>query len=302
MKPVVYILESVDERALSRLPTDRFTIVMPGEEPEDFAAVRAIVVRGKEQVDRALIDRCPHLSVIVRNGVGVNNIDVDYATARGIQVLNVPGANADTVAEHTIGLMLMLVRGMYRLVREVKQGNWNYRDAYAGQELRQLKLGIIGMGDIGQKVGGIAGAMGMKISGASRNQIQRERVLADSDVVSLHVPLTDQTRDMIDAAALSRMKPGAFLINTARGEVVDAQALLEALESGHLGGYGSDLMVAADDDLRQRLLDHPKVLITPHAASLTALTFFELSDRGLRHVADHLGGVEVEAVYRVNEV
>ncbi|NJB85882.1 phosphoglycerate dehydrogenase-like enzyme [Lewinella marina] len=309
MKHLVYLLEPVDERALKELPTERFEVIPAGDHPADFTAVRAIVVRGKEQVDRALIDRCPGLKVIVRNGVGVNNIDVDYATQRGVQVLNVPGLNAATVAEHTLGLMLLLVRGMYRLVNEVKAGNWDYRLEYAAPELRGLTLGIVGKGDIGQRVAAGAGALGMSVRHSSRQPGDRAQgyrelpeLLAECDVVSLHLPLTDGTRGMIGADALRQMKAGSYLINTARGELVDGPALLAALQSGHLAGYASDLMVSGDAATVRQLVAHPNVLITPHAASLTELTFYELSERGLRHVAEFLDGKPIGEEYRVNRI
>ena len=306
MKPTVLFLESVDPEALALLSLDTYTVVLPGVEPAGYGQVQAIVTRGKGEVDRALIDRCPALRVIVRCGVGVNNIAVDYATTRGIQVLNVPGVNAATVAEHTLGLMLMLVRGMYRLVREVKEGNWDYRDTYAGRELRGLTLGIVGRGDIGQRVGGAAGALQMEVRYARRHRgdtaedhLPLAELLAQSDVISLHVPLTEETRNLIDAAALSRMPSGSHLINTARGEIVDAEALLDAVESGHLAGYASDLLPGTGE-VHRRLVAHPHVLITPHAASLTTLTFREISERGVRHVVEYLGGTAIPPKYRVN--
>ena len=309
MIPTVLFLESVDPSALQLLPTKEFHVLLPGQPVSDYLHIRAVVTRGKERVDRELIDRCPDLRVVVRCGVGVNNIDVDYATTRGVQVLNVPGINAPTVAEHTIGLMLLLVRGMYRMVREVKAGNWNYRDTYAGQELRQLRLGIVGMGEIGHLVAGLAGAMQMQVSYAGRNAALKPEgamdlpaLLAQSDVVSLHLPLTPDTRNLIDAAALKRMKSGSFLINTARGEIVDAAALLDALESGHLAGYASDLLPVADEELRERIVQHPAVVITPHAASLTELTFREMSERAVLHVVEFLGGEKVGERYLVNAV
>lgn len=306
MKPTIVFLEAVDPAALKLLPAGEFLLVPPGSTPVDYHQVRAIVTRGKGQVDRALIDRCPALEVIVRCGVGVNNIDVPHATERKIAVLNVPGVNAATVAEHTLGLMLLLVRGMYRLLREVKEGNWAYRDHYTGQELRGLTLGIIGRGAIGSKVGGAAGELGMQVRYAQRSPLKQQpdelplaELLSSSDVLSLHVPLTEETRQLIDAAALSQLRPGSFLINTARGEVVDAPALLDALESGHLAGYASDLL-SGEGAVQQRLIGHPDVLITPHAASLTALTFREMSERSVRHLVDHFAGHAIPGRYRVN--
>ena len=307
MPPTVYITEPIDERALSVLPDNRFAVIMPDAEPSDWEAIEAIVVRGQVQVDRSLIDRCPHLKLIVRNGVGVNNIDVDYATERGIQVLNVPGVNAATVAEHTLGLMLMSVRGMYRLVREVKENNYDYRNAYQGRELRSLTLGLVGRGDIGSRVAKLAAEFGMDViyttrSGGDRTDGYRDRdeLLAAADIVSLHLPLTESTDGLIDDAAFAKMKPGSYLINTARGEIVVGSALLQALESGKLAGYATDLMVKGDEDTVSRLVNHPAVLITPHAASLTELTYYELSERGLRHVRDFFARTSIPDEYRVN--
>ncbi len=307
MKPIIYIVEPIDGRALKVLPVKDYTIVLSGEEPSDYGGIRAIIVRGQVQVDRSLIDRCPNLQVIVRNGVGVNNIDVEYATERGIQVLNVPGVNAATVAEHTLGLMLLIVRGMYRLIREVKADNYDYRQEYSGRELRGLTLGLIGKGDIGSRVAASAGAMGMTTVYTSRTSGDRshgyrtmDELLSIADVVSLHLPLTDSSRGMIDEEALNRMKQGSYLINTARGEIVQEKALLAALESGKLSGYASDLMVKGDEETVRKLVHHPKVLITPHAASLTELTYYELSEQGLQHVKDFLTGHSIDQLYRVN--
>jgi phosphoglycerate dehydrogenase-like enzyme len=196
----------------------------------------------------------------------------------------------------------MLVRGMYRLVREVKTDNWAYRNDYAGQELRQLKLGIIGMGDIGKRVGAIAGAMQMEVSGAGRERTAVQRVLRESDVVSLHVPLTDETRGMIDATALETMRPGAYLINTARGEVVEAAALLRALESGQLAGYASDLLPVGEDDVVRNIVQHPAVIVTPHAASLTKLTYQEMSVITVNNTLEYLKKGKVEKRCIVNRL
>ena len=300
-RPVIYFLETVDPAGLEAISGDEYQAILPSQ-VTPCTRVRALITRGKGQVDRALIDRCPDLRVVGRCGVGVNNIDVDYCTERGIQVLNVPGVNAATVAEHTIGLMLMLVRGMYRLVREVKHDNWAYRDTYAGKELRALRLGIVGMGDIGTRVGALAGALEMRVSGAGRERAAREVLLRESDVVSLHVPLTEATRGMIDAAALAQMKPGAYLINTARGELVEAAALLASLEVGQLAGYAGDLAPVGEKKLVQQILLRPDVLVTPHTASLTALTYREMSVLTVSNVVTYLNGKKIAAHYRVNAV
>ncbi|CAH1002509.1 Hydroxypyruvate reductase [Neolewinella maritima] len=290
MKPTILFLESIDPAAMSLLAPAAYDIVLPGSPLADYSNVQAIVTRGKGRVDRALIDRCPALRVIARCGVGLDAIDVDYATTRGVQVVNVPGANAATVAEHTLGLMLMLVRGMYRLVREVKDDNWDYRNDYAEQELRGLTCGIIGMGNIGTRVGTLAGMLGMEVKSAGRDPAAIERLLKDSNVVSLHVPLTEKTRGMINENALSMMIPESYLINTARAEVVDATALLEALQGERLAGYASDLLPVGPPEIVAELMKHPAVLITPHAASLTTLTYREISVTTVRNVLRYLHG------------
>ncbi|WP_116107982.1 2-hydroxyacid dehydrogenase [Lewinella sp. IMCC34191] len=309
MSKTIYITEPIDERALEVLPEEGYNVVLPGDEPDDWDTIEAIVVRGQVQVDRSMMDRCSNLRVIVRNGVGVNNIDVEYATEKGIQVLNVPGVNAATVAEHTLGLMLLIVRGMYRLIREVKQDNYDYRQEYKGHELRKLTLGLIGKGDIGSRVAESAAVFGMDVIYTSRSEGDRsegyrsmDELLAKADVISLHLPLTDESRGTINEAALGKMKSGSYLINTARAEIVEEKPLLAALESGKLAGYASDLMVKGDEDTVRQLVNHDRVLITPHAASLTELTYYELSERGLRHVKEFLAGKKMEEVYRVNEV
>ena len=303
-RPQILFLETVDPAAMQLLPDDQYQI---SELTNSYPDVRAVMTRGKGQVDRSLIDRCPKLEVVVRCGVGVNNIDVDYATERGVRVLNVPGVNAATVAEHTLGLMLLLVRGMYRLISEVKAGNWAYRDEYAGRELRGLQLGIIGRGDIGQRLGGAAGESGMTVRYAQHrrngatDELPLRELLSTSDVISLHLPLTSATRELMGTNSLGQMKVGSFLINTARGELVNAPALLQALERGRLAGYASDLAIG-EGEVAERLLARPDVLITPHAASLTGLTYREMSERAVQHLVDHFAGRPIPAAYRVNGV
>lgn len=297
---MIHFLETIDASAMKLLSGEAYQISLPSAEVP-CTRVSALIVRGGVTVDDALMDRCPNLKVIARCGVGVNNIDVAHASKKGIQVLNVPGVNAATVAEHTIGMMLMLVRGMYKLVEEVKNNNWDYRNIYAGYELRKLKLGIVGMGEIGHRVGAAAGALGMEVSGAGRDAYERLRVLRESDVVSLHLPLTKDTLGMMDEAAFRDMKKGAFLINTARAEIVDTPSLLTALESGHLAGYASDLLPVGEKTVVEKLLQRDKVLVTPHAASLTALTYREMSELTVANVISFLEGKPVVEKYGVNK-
>jgi len=226
------------------------------------------------------MDACPQLSVVARCGVGLDNVDVAGATARGIRVVNAPGANAGTIAEHALTLMLMLVRNMYESASQVRAGNWNWRNQYTGDELGGKTLGILGLGNIGRRVARFGEAFGMNIvywdlmSNQSTYQaLPLEEILAQADVLSLHLPLTPETDTLLNATRLALMKPTAVLINTARGGLIDQQALLNALNDGKLAGFGADVLAEeppAADDLLTR---HPKTIITAHVGSLTATTY-----------------------------
>lgn len=240
----------------------------------------ALLVRSATQVTEAVLGAAPHLRVVGRAGMGVDNIDVDAATRRGIAVLNAPGANTISTAEHTMALLLAMVRHIAPAAASMATGGWD-RARFGGTELRGKTLGLVGLGRIGAHVATIARALGMQVaaydpylSDARARDLQVEllpldQLLRQADVVSLHAPLTERTHHLLDADRLALMKPGALVVNAARGDLIDTTALIEAVESGHLGGAALDVYdeepLAADSPLRST----ERILLTPHLAAST---------------------------------
>jgi D-3-phosphoglycerate dehydrogenase len=266
--------------------------------------IHAVITRGKKQIDKALMEACPHLQVAARCGVGLDNVDVAEATARKIRVINAPGSNAATIAEHTLALMLMLMRDMFRSVDRVKQNDWNWRNQYAGDELNGKTLGILGMGNIGKRVARLGEAFGMKVLFWSRSAqgIPMDEVLRQSDVVSLHLPLSNETNEIIGAAQLALMKPQAFLINTARGALIDHAALLYALTAGTIAGFAADVLPDEPPVQSVSIIQHPRAMVTPHSASLTASTYRHMCLLTINNVLAVLAGQqpELNSVYNRN--
>ncbi|KPK59569.1 MAG: hypothetical protein AMS21_09860, partial [Gemmatimonas sp. SG8_38_2] len=226
----------------------------------------ALIVRSRTRVTAAIIEAGQRLRVVGRAGVGVDNIDVEAAGKRGIAVLNAPGGNVVSAAELTMALMLSLVRHVPQAAASLKRGEWE-RSRFKGIELNGKTLGLIGAGRIGAEVAARASAFGMRVIihdpyladerardiGAER--VELDQLLRNADLVSVHVPLNDETRGLIGLDELARMKPTAYLINAARGGVVDEKALADALQKGQLAGAALDVFeeepVAADNTLLQ---------------------------------------------------
>ncbi len=214
-------------------------------------------------------------------------------------VINAPGSNSATIAEHTLSLMLMLMRNMYTSVAEVKKDNWNWRNNYSGDELQGKTLGILGMGNIGKRVAGLAAAFGMNVVYWNRSVqdvpyafLSMDDVLHQSDVLSLHLPYTKETGTLIAEAQLELMKPGAQLINTARGQLVDHEALIAALNSGKLSGFAADVLPEEPPVKGFPVVQHPNALVTPHSGSLTASTFRKMCVLTVQNVVAVLNGNE----------
>ena len=253
---------------------------LPDGLPAALSDADALVVRSAVQVDDALMEHAPKLRVIGRAGVGVDNIDADAATRRGIVVMNTPGANAVAVAELTIGLMLALARKLPTANSTMHAGKWE-KKSLQGAELRGKTLGILGLGKIGLEVAKRARGFGLEIIGsdpfvsaavARENGIKLltlDELFAGSDYLTLHVGLTPQTTGIINAKTLAAMKKGVRIINCARGELVDDAALVDALGSGHVGGAALDVFtVEPPKDSPYAQLDN--VILTPHIAGSTA--------------------------------
>lgn len=263
---------------LERLRADAEVIDDP--ELAALGSVDALIVRSRTQVSRETLGRGgPRLKVVGRAGVGVDNIDVDEARARGVVVVNAPQAATQAVAELALGLMLVLARCIPQADAAVRRGDWP-KSTLLGEELAGKTLGLIGVGRIGAALASRAAPMGMRVLGydplippeairrSGAEPADLDKVLTQSNYLSLHVPLTPETRHLIDDRALAKVKPGARLISTARGGVVDEQALVRALERGRLAGAALD--VFADEPPRDSpLLRDPRVVLTPHLGAQT---------------------------------
>lgn len=239
-------------------------------------------------VDAAVLEAAPRLRLVQKIGVGVNTIDLERAQARQIAVCNMPGTNSRAVAEHSLALMLGVLRQVARFDRDVRAGaGWNWdpaRQATLG-EICGRTVGLVGFGAVPQLLAPILAAMGARVlytarsrrSAAPGGPVQPEyrdldTLLAEADIVSLHVPLTPDTERLFDAARFARMRPGAILINTARGGLVDEQALLAALDAGRLAGAGLDVFASEPLAEPHPLQDRDDVVLAPHVAWLTQET------------------------------
>ena len=264
----------------------------------------AVIVRLIERVDADILAASPKLKLVHKHGAGTNDIDVAATKILGIPVLAAVGANAHSVAEHALALMFSLIKDMRRQDAFVRGGGWANK-SYQGHELRGRKLGLVGMGLIGRNLARMAGAIGMTVEAYDPyapdeafgpdcgRAADLDALLASSDIVSLHCPLTEQTRNLINARTLGVMKPSALLINTARGEVVDEVALTEALRNGVIAGAGLDTFSpeppASDNPLWQ--LDN--VAVSPHIAGVTEEARREVSLITCANVMALLRGDEV---------
>lgn len=291
---------------------------IPGAEvvgPEPFAAAPreavagadALIVRSAVQADAALIEAGSALRVIGRAGVGVDNIDVETATRRGIVVMNAPGASAVSVAELTLGLMLTMARHIARADQSTRAGKWE-KKSLQGTELAGKTLGIVGLGRIGTEVARRAQAFGMRVTGSDPylsparakemhvELLPLEQVYAQADYLSLHLALTHQTAGMIDAAALARMKQGVRLVNCARGELVDEAALEAALRSGQVAAAALDVF-HEEPTKNAGLLSAPNLVATPHLGASTKEGQEAVGIQIARQVRDYLlQGVAQNAV------
>ncbi len=244
-----------------------------------LAEAEALVVRSETKVDRALIEAAGRLKVIGRAGVGVDNIDVAAATERGIVVVNAPTGNTIAAAEHAVALLMSLARNIPQAHASVAGGSWERR-RFAGSELRGKTLGLVGLGRIGTEVARRARGLELQvlaydpyISQEAANQagarlVPLDLLLGAADFISIHTPLTERTRNLLGRRELSLCKPGAYLINAARGGLVDETALADALDSGRLAGAALDVF-SSEPPVDNRLVGHAKVVHTPHVGAST---------------------------------
>ena len=278
----IIVADKISDRGLELLRETGWNVVTPtaADLAGELADADGLVIRSATKATAALLEKSPKLRVIGRAGVGVDNVDVEAATHRGIVVMNTPGGNAVSVAEHTLALMLGSARAVPQANASIQAGRWE-KSGFSGTEMLGKTLGLVGLGRVGTEVARRARALEMKVlaydpyvTPAAAREVEVELVSLDellqrSDVVSLHTALNSTTDKMINAAAIAKMKKGARLVNCARGELIDEAALAEALKSGQLAGAALDTF-AVEPPKNSPLVGLPNVIATPHIAGSTA--------------------------------
>jgi D-3-phosphoglycerate dehydrogenase len=292
--PTVVIADPIDPAAVEHLRKGPCRVVdaSAGAEPLAAALPEAwgLIVRSRTRVGAELLERAPRLSVIARAGVGVDNVDLRAAAARGIRVVNAPGAATQSVVELTVALYLLLVRGLLGSIESTRGGRWD-RSTH-GRELSGRTVGFVGYGRIARAIA--AALVPFRVATRAFDPMltapvdptplmSLDEVLSGSDIVSVHAALTDENHHLIDARAIGRMRRGSYLVNVARGPLVDEAALLAALDSGQLAGAALDVF-ETEPPTRPELLHHPRLIPTPHIGAATV----EGQARAGREVVDEL--------------
>jgi len=280
----ILISDTLPDPAIGLMTKDeRYQVlVKPGLDPESLkkiiGAYHALIVRSATKVTSDIINAAAHLKIIGRAGSGLDNIDVNYARDKGIEVINTPGSNSRAVAELTIGMMFALSRHLYPAISSMKNHVWA-KAQLGGTEIRDKILGLVGFGKIGREVGRLAAGLGMRILVYKPNPVKKspgyefelvdlDTLLVKSDYVSLHLPKTDQTANLLTRREFTKMKDTAYLINCARGGIVNEQDLQAALDANRLAGAALDVY-AEEPPQKFELIDHKKVLATPHIGGAT---------------------------------
>lgn len=286
MPKKLLIAAEVDPRLVERLSRDpRFEVTVrpTTSEQELLDAIgshQVLVTRAANRVTSRVIDAAPALELIAQGTSGIDNLDIEAARRRRVDIVHLPGTNANAVAELVIGYVLALTRTIPQYSRDVKRGIWQRSDCATRHELAYYTLGIVGLGQVGRRVARLATAFGMRVQAydpyigdsdfAERHAARigsLEELLRTSSILTVHVPLTAETRNMIGAPQLELLPRGSYVINAARGEVVDAVAVLAALERGHLAGAAFDVFDPEPPTLQ--LPDDPRFIVTPHVAGCT---------------------------------
>jgi D-3-phosphoglycerate dehydrogenase / 2-oxoglutarate reductase len=300
--PLVVALGSVDPALVCGVLDGHCRFVAaPGD--AELAAAQGAIARADARVDRVLLRKAPALRVIARTGVGTDLIDVPAATARGIAVVITPGAGATAVAEGAIGMALHLVKRFGPLTALVREGRWAERAGVSVGDLDGATLGVVGYGRIGQRTATLAAGFGMRILAYDPVSEPPGDVRCDglgdlaarSDVITLHLPLNEQTRHLVDDAFLARVRPGAVLVNCSRGGLIDTDAVSRALADGRLSGVGLDVF-DPEPPGRHPLYRHPDVVLTPHLMGLSRRATAATFTAAARGVLDVLCGREPRAV------
>lgn len=308
IRPIVLVTAAAASKELQELLRQAGTelVFMQGTVDEaslldEFSRQRisAVILRGPAPFTRTVFDAAKELRVISKYGAGIDSVDLESATAHGVAVMVTVGVNAGAVAEHALALMLALARELPRFDRELRKGVWK-DPRYVVRDFSDRTVGVVGYGQIGQRTARLAGACGAKVVVHSRTrpmlppeiewESSLDRLLGRVDILSLHCPLTDETRGMIGEKQFALMRPGALLINTARGKLVDEPALVAALKSGPLAGAGLDTFATEPPDPAGPLLSLPNVLCTPHVAAYTTDAGAQMGTICARNIISYLRG------------
>ncbi len=300
----IIISEFMDTAAVDQLRSGFEVVYDPAlvDRPDDLraavAGAQGLIVRNRTQVGGELLAAAGGLKVVGRLGVGLDNIDTKACADRGIKVIPATGANSRAVAEYVIASAMMLLRGGFLASADVLRGDWPRTRLSEGRESGGKTLGLVGFGGIGRLAAGLAQGLGFTViaydpgipgsapvwAETGVRQLPLDELLAQSDVVSLHVPLIESTRNLFDADTLAKMRPGAILINTARGGIVDESALADALRAGRLGGAALDVFAQEPLKAGNAFADAPNLILTPHIAGVTA----ESNQRVSQMIADEV--------------
>ena len=303
--PIVHVADPLAEDGLVLLRERCEVRTTTGLSEADLASrladVDALIVRSETKVTAKILDAAPRLAVVGRAGVGVDNIDVPAATARGVYVVNAPLGNIVAAAEHALALALTLLRRITDADRSVRAGEWT-RSKFIGRELRGKTLGLVGIGRVGSEVARRAAGFEMRIiahdpfateasaRAAGAQLVELDELLRSADLISLHTPLTEKTRNLIDAEALAKMKRTAVIVNCARGEVVDLAALAAALEAGTIAGAALDVYPSEPLPANSPIRTAPRTVLTPHIAGSTAEAQVNVAVDVVRQILDVLDG------------
>jgi D-3-phosphoglycerate dehydrogenase len=287
--------------------------ISPADLMERIQDAEGLVIRSGTKVTREVLERAGKLRVIGRAGIGVDNVDVSAATERGIVVVNTPSGNNVTTAEHAIALLVSLARHIPQATASMKAGKWE-KTAFTGTELSNRTLGVLGLGNIGRVVAQLAQGLGMRVIAydphlpdeiAAKLDIELlalDELFTRADAITVHVPKTKETTGLLNAAAFAKCKRGVLVVNAARGGIIDEAALLAALDSGQVGGAGLDVFEQEPPGSDHPLVQHPKVICTPHLGASTEQAQLNVAIQVAEQVRDYLldgeirNGVNVPSV------
>jgi len=280
----ILILDKTDKIAREILEKNGFDVdEKPAQTEEELIKIipdyDALIVRSETKATKKVIEAGNKLKIIARAGVGIDNVDVASATEKGIVVMNAPFGNINAAAEHTLTLMMMLAKHVIHSNKKLKEGSWE-RKLFTGIELKGKVLGIVGLGKVGQIVARVANALQMKVIAYDpfadekkakefgAEKVELDYLIKNSDFITVHVPLTNETKNLIDTKQFEIMKKNIRILNVARGGIINENALLEALENGKVAGAGIDVW-NEEPPLNRKLVEHEKVIATPHLGAST---------------------------------